>query len=403
MGRLPDHRSDDARHPPLPVAHPRLPPLSAIAGYIDEIDRNRNYSNYGPLNYRLEARLAGHFGVAPARVVTAANGTLALAAALMVTVPEPEPGALCLMPAWTFVATAHAARLAGLTPYFADVAEGAGPDGGMLTPEIAEAALRAAPGPVAAVMPVLPFGQPAALAPWDAFARHHRLAVVIDAAAGFDAVRPEGAPVMVSLHATKVLGIGEGGVIIGPNATFSEELRRRLNFGFYQVREALVPALNGKLSEYHAAVGLAALDLWPETRRAFQLAALNYRRAFTSFAGGWLPEGYGDRWVSSTTVLRLDRPEAEGLDRPEAEGLGRALAAQGIDTRRWWGPGVHRQPAFTDCPRTSLAVTNRLAETTLGLPCFPDLSAAAAVRVARAVDALTAASPPGQDSSVREP
>ena len=378
---LPDSRSDAVCPPPLlPVALPRLPVASAIARYIDEIDRNRQYSNYGPLCYRFEARLAEHFGVAPERVVTVANGTLALAAALMVAVPEPEPGALCLMPAWTFVATAHAARLAGLTPYLVDVEGEAGPDCGTLTPGIARAVLAKAPGPVAAVLPVLPFGQPMALAPWDDFARAHGVAVVIDAAAGFDAVRPQRAPVIVSLHATKVLGIGEGGVIIAPDAAFSDELRRRLNFGFYQIREALVPAFNGKLSEYHAAVGLAALDLWPESRRAFQLVGLNYRRAFADRAGVALPDGYGDRWVGSTAMLRLAHPPY-----PKAEDLALTLAARAIDSRQWWGRGLHRQPAFAACPRTSLPVTDRLAATTLGLPCFPDLSAAAVVRVAGAI------------------
>jgi len=293
-------------------------------------------------------------------------------------IAAPAPGALCLVPAWTFVATAHAVRLAGLVPYLVDV----DPALGALTPEIAAAALATAPGPVAAVVPVLPFGQPlvetaADLAAWDDFADRHRLAVVIDAAAGFDAVRPRRAPVMVSLHATKVLGIGEGGVVIGPDLGFSEEMRRRLNFGFYQIRAAMVPALNAKLSEYHAAVGHAALDEWPQVRRAFQLVALNYRRALTDVEGVALPEGYGDRWVTSTTILRLDRPVADAL--------ARALAAVAIDTRPWWGSGVHRQPAFADCPRTPLPVTDRLAASTLGLPCFPDLAAGAVVRVARAI------------------
>ncbi len=360
----------------LPVARPRLPRLPALTRYLDEIDRSRHYSNYGPLSLRFEARLAHHFEVAPERVVAVANGTLGLTAALMVAAPS--AGSLCLVPAWTFVATVHAVRLAGLIPYLVDVE----PSQGALTPEIAAAALAAAPGPVGAVVPVLPFGQPlldpsADLAAWDAFAERHRLAVVIDAAAGFDAVRPRQAPVMVSLHATKVLGIGEGGVVIGPDIGFSEEMRRRLNFGFYHVRTAMVPALNAKLSEYHAAVGHAALDEWPQLRRAFQLVALNYRRALAGVAGVTLPEGYGDRWVTSTTILRLDRSEADPL--------ALALAAAAIDTRQWWGRGVHRQSAFADCPRTPLPVTDRLAATTIGLPCFPDLSAGAVVRVARAI------------------
>ena len=376
----------------LPVAQPRLPSLSALTRYLAEIDRSRHYSNYGPLSLRLETRLAHHFEVEPERVVMVANGTLGLTAALMVRAPL--PGSLCLVPAWTFVATAHAIRLAGLIPYLVDV----DPDHGAMTPAIAAVALATAPGPVGAVVPVLPFGQPvldpaADLAAWDVFGERHRLAVVIDAAAGFDAVRPQRSAVMVSLHATKILGIGEGGVVVCPDRAFSEDMRRRLNFGFYQVRTATVPALNAKLSEYHAAVGHAALDEWPHLRRAFQLVALNYRRALADVPGVSLPEGYGDRWVASTTVLRLDRPEADAL--------ARALAMAAIDTRQWWGQGLHRQPAFADCPRTPLPITDLLAASTLGLPCFPDLSSSAVVRVARAIAEVTAlTASPGGDKPI---
>ena len=85
-------------------------------------------------------------------------------------------------PAWTFSASAHAAREAGLTPFFVDVAR----ESWALTPEIAEAALRQAPAKVGAVMPVAPFGAPLDYQGWEAFADETGTSVVIDAAAGFD-------------------------------------------------------------------------------------------------------------------------------------------------------------------------------------------------------------------------
>ena len=115
-----------------------------------------------------------------------------------------------MIPAWTFVASPQAAMLAGLVPYFVDV----DPEPGRSTRTRSRRVIEQAPAEVGAVMPVVPFGRPIDLAAWDRFRSTSGLAVVIDAAAGFDAVVPTGTPAVVSLHATKVLGTGEGGFVL---------------------------------------------------------------------------------------------------------------------------------------------------------------------------------------------
>lgn len=101
--------------------------------------------------------------------------------------------------------------------------------------------------------------------------------VVIDAAASFDALQgPYDAPMVVSLHATKALGAGEGGFVVRPDPEFIQMTQRRGNFGFFGSREAVCDATNAKISEYHAA---AALDAWPETRHMWRLIARSYLNA----------------------------------------------------------------------------------------------------------------------------
>jgi dTDP-4-amino-4,6-dideoxygalactose transaminase len=70
-----------------------------------------------------------------------------------------------------------------------------------------------APAPVSAVTPVAPFGQPLDIAAWEGFRARTELPVVIDAAAGFDSLVPGETPAVVTRHATKVIGIGEGGFV----------------------------------------------------------------------------------------------------------------------------------------------------------------------------------------------
>ncbi len=367
----------------IPVARPLLPTAAEILPWLHRIDAARVYSNWGPLNSLFEQRLSERFG---AHAVTVASGTAGLVCSLL-AVCEERPHGLCLLPSWTFVATAHAAAAAGLVPCFLDPDEASW----AITPEGVEQAVdgllsrRCAPfRRVSAVLVVAPFGRPIDVGSWDDFSARTGIPVVIDAAAAVDGLKVGRSPVVVSLHATKCLGIGEGGFVATRDGDLARRIKRAANFGFFGSRRAEVPAINGKLSEYHAAVGLAALQAWPERRERF-LAVARRLAAPLRRAGCIMLDGWGETWVSSTCVVRLPN----GLSAADAMvGLG----LRGIATRSWWGRGCHAHPAFADCPRwpedSSLEITERLADTTLGLPFFVDLPDGAEDRIA---DALVAA------------
>ena len=354
----------------IPVAVPAMPRASDLAPYLERIDAAGWYSNFGPLVLEFEARLAARFGT-DATVVTVANGTLALTLALeALGLPR---GSLCALPSWTFVATAHAVRMAGLVPWFVDVH----PEAGELTPEGLLAALPEAPGPVAVAMPVAVMGRPMSPAAWRAFQDATGVKVIIDAAAGFDAATSAEVPVMVSLHATKTLGVGEGGFIASEDPEFSTRLRAMTNFAFMGDRVSRHVATNAKLSEYSAAVGLAALDQWPTTRNRYAAAARRLRIALADRKEVTFQEGWGTNWISSTCVVRLPEGTADPVEA--------SLSANGVDTRRWWGSGCHVAPAFRDCPASALPVTEALAASSLGLPFFSDLGGAQIQKIASAL------------------
>lgn len=350
---------------------PKLPSADRLTPYLKSIDASRVYSNFGPLVISLEDRLAEYFGLTEGSIATVANATLGLAIAL--AVQQPPPGTLCAMPAWTFVASAHAAVMAGLVPYFVDVdPETWTLDPGRLLDEIARA-----PGPVGAVMPVMPFGMPLDLKAWDAFRARTGLAVAIDAAAAFDSLVPCAVPSVVSLHATKVLGTGEGGFVVSTDPSFGRAVRMRANFGFAGSRQAQAAAFNAKLSEYHAAVGLAGLDEWDEIRAEWNAAADAYRRALGKSNQICLQQGLGESWISSTCLLSFVQPAADRIEQ--------ALTDRGIETRRWWGTGAHNHPATESYPRIAVPATDTLARSTLGMPFYRDISAAEVGRIAEVV------------------
>jgi dTDP-4-amino-4,6-dideoxygalactose transaminase len=287
-----------------------------------------------------------------------------------------QPRQRCLMPSWTFVASASAAVAAGLVPHFIDV----DPQTWALDP-IALMARRDLAG-VGAVMAVAPFGAPIDRAAWEVFTARTGIPVLIDGAAGFDAVAsigragPGPTPIMISLHATKVFGIGEGAILLSSDRPLVELARQFGNFGFCSVAEAIVAGTNAKLSEYAAAVGLAALREWPGRRLQLLATAAAYRAALSQVPGIAIAPEFGIGWVGSTCCVTLP---GDGLI------VGERLAKRGIETRRWWRRGCHQQPAFTACPRDKLPVTVDLARRCLGLPFFPDMTSADIERVADAL------------------
>ena len=337
----------------LPISLSMLPSVDKLAPYLRQIDKNRRHTNFGPLHQQFVAAVESHIG--EGKVVLTANGSLGLMLALKAVCDE--TGGLCAMPSWTYAATPAAACAAGLTPWFLDVDE----HSWALDPDQVKARLVDAPNAVSAVVVVAPFGQPADVGAWDAFHELTGIPVVIDAANGFDSLNVGRSPTMVSLHATKAFGIGEGGFVASLDSDLIKRIRNLSNHGFTGFNMAELRGINAKVSEYGAAAGLAALDEWSATRAAYlslrheYVLALDGRPNLTS-----APDGYVDG-VTSTFNIRIS---------DQAEPIIDALNQRGIQARKWWADGCHRQPAFTECPRLDLPVTEDLAEHVLGLPFF---------------------------------
>lgn len=345
-----------ARMPRIACLVPDLPNAAALAPYLERIDAARWYSNFGPLALELEARLTAHLAAtsaqSPIHLVTCSSGTAALEAGL--SAYRLPAGTRVLLPALTFPATALAVLRSGHVPVLADVC----PDSWLLTPEIAEAAL--AENDIGLVMPVTIYGQPVSTADWDAFTKRTQIPVLVDAAPAFDE-QTIGATTAVafSFHATKPFGIGEGGAFVTARSTQAEHARSFTNFGF-GVGVVESRGSNAKLSEYHAAAGLAQLDRWSEVLLRRQRVWTSYWRRLRSIDGVQLQFRRSMRAPALLTVA-LDRP---------AVPVALALEEAGIGTRRWYVPPLYEHPAFEGVALASprLEVTAELAPRLLGLP-----------------------------------
>jgi dTDP-4-amino-4,6-dideoxygalactose transaminase len=350
----------------IKVLLPRLPEAARLVPYLERIDGSRTYSNYGPLSGEFTQRLGELVG--GSHTTLTSNGTTAIELALRLRVKA--GGGYCLMPAFTFIASAHAVCNAGLTPFLLETDSVSL----VMTPEIAAAALDLVSGPVAAVLVVSAFGAPPDLAAWAAFEERHGIPVVFDAAAALTSLSGIGhQPVCVSLHATKTLGIGEGGAIFCADRTFINRATAMTGFGFAGAeRLSAMRAGNYRISEYAAAVGLAGLDGLSARVQEMRALTLAYAERLQGKTAR-LQRGVGTEWVTMTlnVVVPFEKVDAATQRLDEAK----------VDWRRWWGLGCHRHPAFSDVPRADLTATDSLAQCVIGLPFHDGLSSSDLDRV----------------------
>ena len=349
----------------IPLLVPDLPPAEELLPYLRRIDASRWYTNFGPLVREFEAAMQARFAAPAQHAVSVSNATLGLEVALLAL--GLPPGSRVLMPALTFVATATATLRAGHVPVFCDV----DPDTWLLTPEIAARALR--DQRVDAVMPVATYGCPCEAAGWDAFAADTGLPVVVDAAGAYgNQACGQRIVVVFSLHATKSLAAAEGGLVLSADAAYADRVRQLSNFGIDPAAlsgnaagsTGLVSreGTNAKLSEYHAAVALAALARWPGS--AARRIAL-HREYLGKLAAGKSPAGTQRRDPDGVySIFPVCLPEGV----PAADAF-RVLAAQGIGSRRWYCPPLSAHPVFSALPVAGrLEVCAGLGERLLALP-----------------------------------
>ncbi len=364
----------------FPLIRPDVPPIGEWAPILQEAYEARRFSNFGPLSLRLERILAETWGGRETVCVATSSGTAALAAALIAG----GVSGRVVLPAFTFPATLSAVRMAGCQPLLVDVDPG---DWRVSAGQLANS-LEAA-GAAAAIL-LCPFGLASDFRPHLEAAAAHGARLVVDNAAGLGVARrplESGSPgyyEACSLHVTKPFGIGEGGLVFAHRSQ-EDALRRAINFGLMAGSADLQGwGINGKLSELHAAVGLAAAAGFAErlvrrreivARYAGVLAGIEGVAACTQPAAG--------AWQFFPLLL----PSAAAADR-----FVTAAAERGMESRRYYAPALSRLPdvdRLGPCP-----VAEDLAGRMCCIPVYSDATDAEVEALVGILEhALTAAVP----------
>lgn len=350
---------------PIYVTQPYLPPLEEFIPYLEKIWETKKLTNSGPFHRQLEEALCEFLGVE--HIALFANGTLALVTALQAMRITGE----VITTPYSFVATAHSLLWNGIKPVFADI----DPDTLNLDADKIEAAITPH---TTAIMPVHCYGRPCDVDAIQRIADNYNLRVIYDAAHAFGVRFPSGSVLtygdlsVLSFHATKVFTTFEGGAIVCPDAKTKQRIDHLKNFGFVDEVTVVAPGINGKMSEWNAALGLLQLKYFDQViARRKEIDAL-YREQLRGVRGiRCLP--YSDKGVANYAYFPI---LIEGDYRVSRDALYRELKDHNIHPRRYFYPLISDFPMYRGLPsahRDNLPVAARIADQVLCLPIYPAL------------------------------
>jgi dTDP-4-amino-4,6-dideoxygalactose transaminase len=341
----------------LPLTRVVVPDRHRLRQRLDDI-LDSGMLTAGPNVRELEEQAADLLDVP--HVVAVASCTTGL----MLVMQAIDATGPVVMPSFTFSATAHSAAWAGGQPIFADI------DPVSLTLDADDAAAHLAGA--RALMATHVYGTPCDVERIGEVAQAAGIPVVYDAAHALGS-RRRGRPIggfgvaeVFSMSPTKIAPAGEGGLVATRSADLAECIRLARNYGNPGDYNCQVIGLNARMSELHAAVGLASLAELPG-----RVARRN------ELVGVFLDGIDGVPGVRTPTVEPLDLSTYKdltlviderqfGLDVPA---FSAALAAEGVDTRRYFYPPVHRQRAYAHLGTPpDLSVTDTVAPRVLTLP-----------------------------------
>ena len=349
----------------LPLARPAVADPAAVAEAAGAILASGVLTN-GPYVRRLEERAAAYLGVR--HCVAVASCT----AGLMLSLRASNLSGDVVLPSFTFSASAHAVAWNGLRPVFADIR----PDDLLLDPD---AAARSTGVRTSAILATHTYGTPCDVEALGAFARRNGIRLFFDAAHAFGSRRGDrmvggfGDAEVFSLSPTKVLIAGEGGIIATNDDSLAERCRIGRDYGNPGDYDTRFVGLNARMSELHAATALASFeDLEERIGRRNQLAE-RYRKVLAGLPGIDFPSvAEGDRSTYKDFTILIDA-ERFGMDAAAVAG---ALATEGIQTRRYYAPPVHRQRAYrwVGPANGALPETDRAAARVLTLPLWTPMA-----------------------------
>jgi dTDP-4-amino-4,6-dideoxygalactose transaminase len=312
---------------PINVTEPALPPLESLLPYLEKIWQSKMLTNNGELVQQFEKRVSNRVDVS--NFLAVSNGTMALQLAIKALGLS---GKEIITTPFTWIATVSSILWEQCIPVFADI------DPATLNIDPKKIVEKVS-DKTGAILPVHIFGNPCNVNEIDAISLKYSIPVIYDGAHAFG-TKVEGKSVFdfgdistVSFHATKLINTAEGGGCFSKDARVHQQLQRMRYFGHDTHRNIVSEGTNAKLSELHAALGLASLEILPDV--------LNERRSSYDY---YLERLSGNQTLSFQKVSEgCNRSYFPVIFQSERDALSVIdnLSQKSITVRRYFYPTVN--------------------------------------------------------------
>ena len=328
------------RHPskrgPLYVGRPNIGNRKIFDELVDGIFERKWFTNSGEIVREFERKLANHLQVKHCIPVCNATVGLQLACHALELTGE------VILPAFTFVASAHAVSWSNLKPVFADVDR----ETHCLCPESVRKLVNAR---TSAILGVHLWGNPCEIDQLQAIADERKIKLFFDAAQAFHC-EYQGTPIgnfgnceVFSFHATKFFNTFEGGAVATNDDALAKKIRQLKNFGFAEKHQVACIGTNAKMSEIHAAMGISMFpsidELAKTNRRNFEA----YQSILSGVPGLRLyPRDATEHSNWQYVVLEIEEQQF-GCSRDDVFA---ELNRNNVFAKRYFNPGCHNLPPY---------------------------------------------------------
>ncbi len=349
-----------------------LPPLELYNSYLQKIWESGWLTNHGPFVLELENKLKEYFGVKHLFFLN--NGTVALQIAIK---SMDLKGEIITTP-FSYVATTSSIVWEGCTPVFVDIdAQTLMIDPSKIEEKITDQ--------TSAILATHVYGMPCDVEAIDAIAKKHKLKVIYDAAHAFGSVyngnqlASYGDVSTLSFHATKLFHTVEGGAILTNDDALAHKIGYMRNFGHNGQEGFWGLGINGKTSEFYAAMGLC---IFPDMPQVIEQRKIISQRYDEQFGDNKLVRLCGNKHNFEFNYAYYPVLFPSEVDLLQAT---KALNEADIFPRRYFYPSLNK---LNYVDNTEMPVAEDVARRVLCLPLYFELALSVATTISEIINGI---------------
>lgn len=342
----------------IPITKPFLPPQEEYEKYLSGIWKRQWLTNMGPLTSELEVKLKDYLKVRHLLFVT--NGTVALQIAIKALDLKGE----IITTPFSFVATTSSIVWEGCLPVFVDIDK----TSLNIDPRKIEAAITEK---TTGILATHVYGNPCDVLAIEKIAKKHNLKVIYDGAHAFGvevcgkSIFEYGDISICSLHATKLYHSIEGGFVTVQNPDLLKKIALMRNFGISGFDTFSELGINGKNSEFHAAMGLVNLKYIQAIHDKRKELTETYNQILKPLKAG-RPLWHKDGNLNYAYYPLVFQSESLMLS------CMKKLQSNEIFTRRYFYPSLASSLPYLD--KQTFSIAEEVSSTVLCLPLYYDLT-----------------------------